>query len=72
MRTILIATLMALALGLVATADSPAAPASGGVIAAAADPVLAPAQYVRRHGRACYRKCYFDFVIGRRVCRTFC
>ena len=72
MRTIVVAILLTMAFGLVGTADSPAAPASGGVIAAAADPAITPAQYVRRHGMVCYRKCYFEFAVGRRVCRTFC
>ena len=44
-----------------------------GVIAGAADlPNAIEARYFRRHGRTCYRKCYREFVVGRRVCRTHC
>ena len=71
-RLIAAATLLALGLGFAATSDSLAAPAHGAVIGAAAVSEVSPARYVRRYGRACYRKCYREFVIGRRVCRTFC
>ena len=72
MRAKVIATAMLLALGFVTTSDSPAAPMQGVMTAAAADSILSTARYFRRHGCLCYRKCYREFVIGRRVCRTFC
>ena len=34
--------------------------------------LLTDVGYVRRHGRTCYHKCYREYVIGPRVCRTFC
>lgn len=72
MRTMAIVFLAASAFGLMAVPAGSAAPAGGAVIAEAASPAVTPAHYVRRHGRVCYRKCYREFLIGRRVCRTFC
>jgi hypothetical protein len=73
MRTILFATLIAMGVGL--TGASSAAPVNGADIAEAASvaTLLSEVGYVRRHGRVCYHKCYYELVVvGRRVCRTFC
>jgi hypothetical protein len=66
------AMLLALGVGLATTSDSPAAPAGGTIAGVSADQMVSEARYVRRYGRTCYRKCYREFVIGRRVCRTYC
>jgi len=73
MRTIFVAILIAIGLGLIGISQIIAAPAEGTAIAKAANNVLLnDAGYVRRHGRTCYHKCYRDFLIGPRVCRTYC
>jgi hypothetical protein len=74
MRTIFLAVLVLLGLGLIGPSQMAAAPADGAAIAriATADTLLTEIGYVRRYGRTCYRKCYREYVIGRRVCRTFC
>ena len=71
-RMIATAVLLALGLAFVTTSGSPAAPLYGTIAGAASVSTVSPARYFRRHGRLCYRKCYREFVIGRRVCRTFC
>jgi hypothetical protein len=74
MRKILVAGIVAAALGLMGIANGSAAPASGGSLARAAEggTLLSQIRYYRYHGRTCYTKCYRDFVIGPRVCRTYC
>jgi len=74
MRTVFFAMLFAVGTGLVAASASSAAPANGVVIgqAAVAASLLSEVGYVRRRGRTCYSKCYYEFIIGRRVCRTYC
>jgi hypothetical protein len=58
--------------GAAVVSDGVAAPARGVMTAATDAATVTEARYVRRHGRTCYRKCYREFVIGRRVCRTYC
>lgn len=76
MRAILIATLLAASAGLAGTSSGSAAPANGASIsqAAIAGAVTADVRYYRKRkaGRACYTKCYYELIIGPRVCRTFC
>jgi hypothetical protein len=74
MRTIFVAVLVLLGLGLIGPSQMAAAPADGAAIArlSTGDTLLNEIRYVRRYGRSCYRKCYREFVIGPRVCRTFC
>jgi hypothetical protein len=79
MRTMLVtlsvAAGKALLMGLLVVANGSAAPINGAALlpAAGATPLLGNANYYfRRHGRVCYRKCYHEFIIGRRVCRTYC
>jgi len=74
MRTIFAAVLILLGLGLIGSPQIAAAPADGAAIAnlATGGTLLNEIRYVRRYGRTCYRKCYREFVIGPRVCRTFC
>jgi hypothetical protein len=74
MRTVFLATLVAMGIGLIGTASSPAAPANGAGIGETANAasLLSDVRYVRRHRRLCYSKCYREFVFGPRVCRTFC
>jgi len=73
MRTIFLAMLVTLGLGLIGTSQMAAAPADGAAIAKASSAtLLTDIGYVRRHGRTCYHKCYREYVIGPRVCRTFC
>jgi hypothetical protein len=71
MRIMAIALLAAAAFVLSAPSGS-AAPAGGLVTMEEGSAAATPIRYVRRHGRSCYRKCYREFVIGRRVCRTYC
>ena len=74
MRAGLVATamLMGLCAGLAGLSGSAAAPLQGAASAAVNLSSVPEVRYVRRHGRSCYRKCYREFVIGRRVCRTYC
>jgi hypothetical protein len=72
MRTILIASVLALGFGLIATQASIAAPAGGVLAQIAGESMVQQARYVRHHGRICYRKCYREFLVGPRVCRMFC
>jgi len=75
MRTIFVAMLIALGLGLIGSSQITAAPADGAAIAKAANGGLLlndVGYYVRRYGRTCYHKCYREYLIGPRVCRTFC
>ena len=74
MRTLLIAMLVTAGLGWSGTSGLSAAPAAGAVIdqtATSASPFTS-ARYVRYRGRACYTKCYREFVVGPRVCRRYC
>jgi hypothetical protein len=74
MRTLVVATLMAIGAGLVGASGAAAAPADGAVLerVASTGAPLSRAGYYRRHGRLCYAKCYREFIIGPRVCRRFC
>lgn len=73
MRNMLIVSMAALGFGLAAAPAVMAAPAAGGVMTQLATGTpLHEVRYVRHHGRICYHKCYREFVIGPRVCRTFC
>ncbi len=61
-------------LGLIGMADGLAAPASrmSAVRTEDGGSLLQQIRYHRWRGHACYTKCYRDFVIGPRVCRTYC
>jgi hypothetical protein len=76
MRAIILAMLVAAGISLIGTMPASAAPAQGSVIldaAAASSPIeQVRRKRYRRHGPACYTKCYYEFIIGPRVCRTFC
>jgi hypothetical protein len=75
MRATLIAMLVVVSAGLVGTSASSAAPANGAAIreAASVGAIASDVRYrKRKYGRACYTKCYYEFIIGPRVCRTFC
>lgn len=74
MRTILAAMIIMAGAGLVGASKGAAAPASGAALdrAAGERSLLSQIHYFSWHGRACYHKCYREFVIGRRVCRTYC
>jgi hypothetical protein len=74
MRRIVVAAVAVAGLGLMGIANGSAAPASGGSLARAANggSLLSQIRYYRHHGHVCYTKCYRDFVIGPRVCRTYC
>jgi hypothetical protein len=71
MRIMTLALLVAAAVVLSAPSGS-AAPVGGVVTTEEGTAAATPVRYVRHHGRSCYRKCYREFVIGRRVCRTYC
>ncbi len=72
MRIMTIVVFAAATLMLGSVGPGSAAPAAGGAIAQTAQDTAESARYIRRKGRSCYRKCYREFVIGRRVCRTYC
>jgi hypothetical protein len=73
MRTIVAAIIITGGIGLIGSSLL-AAPISGAALdpAARATSPLAQARYVRWHGRTCYVKCYYDFLVWHRVCRRFC
>lgn len=73
-RSVITAIFVAAGIGLVAASSGSASPVNGAVLerSATAAPLLSPARYYVRHGRLCYAKCYYDFFVGRRVCRRFC
>jgi hypothetical protein len=73
-RTLLAALLVSAGVGLMASQNGSAAPANGTALDRAADAgsLVSQVRYYHWHGRVCYSKCYRDFVIGPRVCRTYC
>jgi hypothetical protein len=73
MRTILAAMLVVAGVGVLGSGGS-AAPVSGAALDRAASPasLLTQIRYHRWNGRLCYRKCYREYLIGHRVCRTYC
>jgi len=87
MRKIVVAMLAVAGIGMIGMANGSAAPAVGASPVRAQDHVndrvkddrvgdsgalLQQIRYYRYRGHACYTKCYRDFVIGPRVCRTYC
>jgi hypothetical protein len=74
MRKIAVAMVAVTALGLMGITNGSAAPASGSSLVRAPESgsLLQQIRYHRYRGHACYTKCYRDFVIGPRVCRTYC
>ena len=75
MRTILATMFVAAGIGLLLVPNGSAAPINGAAfsLAIGSTSLLHNINYYfRRHGRICYRKCYHEFIIGRRVCRTYC
>jgi len=74
MRKIAVAMIVAAGLGVTGMATGSAAPANGTALAPAraSGSLLQQIRYYRYRGHACYTKCYRDFVIGPRVCRTYC
>ncbi len=73
MRTIAAVILIAGGMVIEASGGS-AAPIDGATLdrAASAASLLTRVHYYRWHHRICYAKCYYDFIIGHRVCRRFC
>ncbi len=74
MRTIGAAILIAAAIGISGASSGSAASFDGATLdrAASATSLLAQIHYYRWHHRICYSKCYYDFLLGHRVCRHFC
>jgi hypothetical protein len=74
MRKIAVAMIAVAGLGLIGMTNGSAAPASGSSLARAPESgsLLQQIRYYRYRGHACYTKCYRDFVIGPRVCRSYC
>jgi len=71
MRIIAIALLSTAAFVVMTPSSGSAAPASGSVLTEEATLAATPAAYAR-HRRTCHRKCFREFVVGRRVCKTYC
>lgn len=78
MRKIVAAMLAVAGIGLIGMANGSAAPADGASLVRTQDRVkdggalLQQIRYYHYRGHVCYTKCYRDFVIGPRVCRTYC
>jgi hypothetical protein len=72
--TVVVTVLVVAGAALAGAPGTAAEPANGTALvrSAAASTPLSQISYVRRHGWVCYRKCYREYFIGHRVCRTFC